>query len=155
MNIIKSIITYLIKLLILSAITLTISVSLLQRKFPPDVDAFYKQIKFIQNLQAHTMESLKQQSVDLHLTKNNLKASSNDPSLEEKLKLRNDQLNQFLLNLDKQSKELKDLHSNTGKAEKMDFLMLKNKVNISEQKIKVLEYEVRQLKNQIRILNKK
>ncbi|MCB0370394.1 MAG: hypothetical protein KDD45_13465 [Bdellovibrionales bacterium] len=93
--------------------------------------------------------------MDLHLTKNNLKASSNDPSLEEKLKLRNDQLNQFLLNLDKQSKELKDLHSNTGKAEKMDFLMLKNKVNISEQKIKVLEYEVRQLKNQIRILNKK
>ena len=133
MKYLKSFIAYIISSIAFFAITVVLSLSLLQKKFPPSFDSLTKQLKLVQNLY----------SLNQNLT-NNLSQDEKPMDLEKIMSNLANSPGALALNLNQLA------HTN-----KLELSEMKNKINTSEYKIKLLEYEIQQLKNEIRYLKEK
>ncbi len=124
----ESFLLYILKSVLFFAFTFVLSLSFLQQKFPPSIGTFLQQMKTARSLY------------------------SANQSLLNKMDGSQGQLTELL---NGNSQNLEDLLKSNGMNSKLEFADLKNKVNVSEQKIKLLEYEIHQLKSEIDYLKNK
>ena len=124
----ESFLLYILKSVLFFGFTFVLSLSFLQQKFPPSIGTFLQQMKTARSLY------------------------SANQSLLNKMDGSQGQLTELL---NGNSQNLEDLIKSNGMNSKLEFADLKNKVNVSEQKIKLLEYEIHQLKSEIDYLKNK
>lgn len=124
----ESFLLYILKSVLFFAFTFVLSLSFLQQKFPPSIGTFLQQMKTARSLY------------------------SANQSLLNKMDGSQGQLTELL---NGNSQNLEDLLKSNSMNSKLEFADLKNKVNVSEQKIKLLEYEIHQLKSEIDYLKNK
>lgn len=124
----ESFLLYILKSVLFFAFTFVLSLSFLQQKFPPSIGTFLQQMKTARSLY------------------------SANQSLLNKMDGSQGQLTELL---NGNSQNLEELLKSNGMNSKLEFADLKNKVNVSEQKIKLLEYEIHQLKSEIDYLKNK
>lgn len=124
----ESFLLYILKSVLFFGFTFVLSLSFLQQKFPPSIGTFLQQMKTARSLY------------------------SANQSLLNKMDGSQGQLTELL---NGNSQNLEELLKSNGMNSKLEFAELKNKVNVSEQKIKLLEYEIHQLKSEIDYLKNK
>lgn len=124
----ESFLLYILKSVLFFGFTFVLSLSFLQQKFPPSIGTFLQQMKTARSLY------------------------SANQSLLNKMDGSQGQLTELL---NGNSQNLEELLKSNGMNSKLEFADLKNKVNVSEQKIKLLEYEIHQLKSEIDYLKNK
>lgn len=124
----ESFLLYILKSVLFFAFTFVLSLSFLQQKFPPSIGTFLQQMKTARSLYSANQSLLN-------------KVDGNQDPLAELLKGNGQNFQEIL--------------KSSGMNSKLEYADLKNKMTVSEQKMKQLEYEIGQLKTEIEYLKNK
>lgn len=140
----ESFLLYILKSVLFFAFTFVLSLSFLQQKFPPSIGAFMQQMKT-----ARTLYSANQSLLS--------KMDGKDGQLTELLNGNSQNIDELIKEIQKNPGGLNALGSSYGQTNttsRLELSELKNKVHVSEQKIKQLEFDIHQLKAEIDYLKK-